>query len=219
MSLMQKSLFFAPTVSVQHTRLVAMGEDCQTMPLNYASYQINLGQFEEAIETLEQGRALLWSEMRGLRTPVAHLLEDSPSSSPLAKRFSEINQELEALTMSVTPSGRPEIEDGVVAQDGSDPFGRLVKKQQKLVEERDALILQIRSQPGLGGFLKAPSFTSLRSAASRGPVIIVNHCEWRSDIVIIFHDYLRCSIPTTKNFYTRANKLRDELVEAREARS
>ena len=208
MSFMQKSLSFAPTVSVQHTRLVAMGEDCQTMPLDYASYQINLGQFEEAVETLEQGRALLWSEMRGFRTPVA--LEDSLS----AKRFSEINQELEVITMSATPSGRPEIEDGV-AQDGSDPFGRLLVKQKKLLEERDTLISQIQSRPGLEGFMRAPSFTTLRSAASRGPVILINHCEWSSDIVIIFHKSLPCSIPTTDDFFSRANKLRDKLVEAR----
>jgi hypothetical protein len=209
MSLMQKSLSFAPTVSVQHTRLVAMGEECQTMPLDYASYQINLGQFEESVETLEQGRALLWSQMRGLRTPVAAQLD-----SPLAKRLEEINQELEVMTKSVTPSGRPEIEDDV-AQDGSDPFGRLVIKWKKLVEERDALISQIQSQSGLESFLRAPSFNTLRSAASHGPVILINHCEWRSDIVIIFHKSLPCSIPTTDDFFSRANKLRDELVEAR----
>jgi hypothetical protein len=39
MSLMEKTLSFAPTVSVQHFRLVAMGEDCQTMPLDYASFK------------------------------------------------------------------------------------------------------------------------------------------------------------------------------------
>ena len=185
-----------------------MGEDCQTMPLDYASYQINLGQFEEAVETLEQGRVLIWSEMRGLRTPVA--IEDSP----IAKRFFEINQELEVMTMSVTPSGRPEIEDDV-AQDGSDPFGWLVIKQKKLLEGRDALIPQIQSQPGLEGFLRAPSFTTLRSAASHGPVILINHCEWRSDIMIIFHKSLPCSIPTPTHFFARANELRDELVKAR----
>ena len=47
--------------------------------------------------------------MRGLRTPVAQLIEDSP----FEKVFAEINQELEALTTSATPSGRPEMEDGV----------------------------------------------------------------------------------------------------------
>jgi CHAT domain-containing protein/tetratricopeptide (TPR) repeat protein len=214
MSLMQKSLSFAPTVSVQHARLFTMDENCQTMPLDYASYQIRLGQFEEAVETLEQGRGLLWSEMRGLRTPVAQLIEED---LPLAKRFAEINQELEVLTISVTPSGKPEMEDSGVAQggDGMDPFGRLVVKRQKLMEERDVLISQIQGQPGLQGILKALSFTTLRSAASRGPVVIINHCKWRSDIIILFHNSLPCSIPTTNDFYDRANRLRDELVEAR----
>ena len=211
MSLMQKSLSFAPTVSVQHACLVAMGEDCHTMPLDYASYQINLGQFEEAVETLEQGRALLWSEMRGLRTSVCQLIEEE---SPLAKRFAEINQELETMTISVTPSGRPEIEDNA-NQNGMDPFGRLVIKRKKLVEERDSLISQIQSRPGLEGFLGAPSIGTLRSAASRGPVIIINHCEWRSDIIIIIHNYLLCSIPTAETFFAHAKKLRDDLVDAR----
>ena len=213
MSLMQKSFSFAPTVSIQHSRLIAMGKNCQTMPLDYASYQIHLGQFEEAVETLEQGRALLWSEMRGLRTSVFQLIEED---SPLAKRFADINQELETLTISVTPSGRPEIEDGAhQSKDGTDPFGLLVTRRMKLVEERDALISQIQSRPGLEGFLGAPPFDNLRSAASHGPVIIINHCELGSSIMIVFHNSLPCTIPTTETFFTRANDLRDELVEAR----
>ncbi|KAH9019071.1 hypothetical protein EDB85DRAFT_585146 [Lactarius pseudohatsudake] len=107
-SLMERSLSFAPTVSIQHARLVAMGKNCQTMPLDYVSFQIKLGRFEEAVETLEQGRALLWSEMRGLRTPMARLIEED---SRLAKRFANINQELEALTTSITPSGSLAMED------------------------------------------------------------------------------------------------------------
>ncbi|KAF8257446.1 CHAT domain-containing protein [Lactarius quietus] len=211
MSLMQKSLSFAPTVSVQHSRLVAM-DDFKTMPLEYASYQIDLGQFEEAIETLEQGRALLWSEMRSLRTPAAQLIEED---SPLAKRMSEVNQELESLTISITPSGRPEIGDAVAqGGDGMDPFGRLVVKQRKLVKERDALISQIQGLPGSEDVFGALSFTTLRSAASQGPVIIINHIFWRSDIVMIFPDSFHF-ISTPKNFYSRSNKIRDELAEAR----
>jgi len=213
MSLMKKSLSFAPTVSVQHTRLVAVGEDYQCMPLDYASFQIDLGRFEEAIETLEQGRALLWSEMRGLRTSIAQLFEED---SPLAKRFAEINQELEVMTISITPSGRPEMEDGVAqGGDWTDPFGQLVIEQRKLLEERDALISQIQGRPGSEEFLKTPSFATLRSAASRGPVILINHCKWRSHILILFHNSLPCSIPTVNDFYGRAIKLRDELVEGR----
>ncbi|KAI9444039.1 CHAT domain-containing protein [Lactarius indigo] len=212
-SLMQRSLSFAPTVSIQHARLVKMGENCQRMPFDYVSYQIDLGQFEEAIETLELGRGLLWSEMRGLRTPIAQCFEED---SPLAKRFAEINRELEAMTVSVTPSGRPEMEDGVAqGGDWTDPFGRLLVKQRKLMGERDALVSEIQGQPGREGFMKAPSFTTLLSAASRGPVILINHCEWRSDILIVFHNALPCAIPTANDFYDRANKLRDKLIEAR----
>ncbi|KAH9047454.1 CHAT domain-containing protein [Lactarius deliciosus] len=208
-SLMQRSLSFAPTVSIQHTRLVAMNEKCRTMPFEYASYQIELGQFEEAVETLEQGRALLWSEMRNLRS----LIEED---SPLVKRFTEINRELETMTISVTPSGRPDMEDGVAqGRDWTDPFGRLVVQQRKLVKEREALVSQIQGQAGWEGFLKAPSFTALRSATSRGPVILINHCRWRSDILIVFHNSLPCSIHTARDFYDWAKKLRDELVEAR----
>jgi CHAT domain-containing protein len=212
-SLMQKSLSFAPTVSVQHTQLAALDPSYQTMPLDYASFHLDFYRFEEAVETLEQGRALLWSEMRGLRTPAAQLFEQD---SPLAKRFDEINRELERLTISITPSGRPDVADGdAQSGDWTDPFGRLVIKRRKLVEERDALVSQIQRQPGFEGFLRAPSFTNLRLAASRGPVILINHCEWRSDILIVFHKILPCSIPTADDFYDRANELRDELVEAR----
>ncbi|KAH9047457.1 CHAT domain-containing protein [Lactarius deliciosus] len=207
-SSMQRSLSFAPTVSTQHTILTDMGN--RSTPLDYASYQIELGRFEEAVETLEQGRALLWSEMRGLRTRFVE--EDSP----LAKRFSEINRELEANTLSVTPSARPETEDDVAqGRDWTDAFGRLAVKQRKLVKEREALVSEIQGQPGWEGFLKTPSFTTIRSAASRGPVILINHCRWHSDILIVFQNSLPCAISTADDFYVRAKKLRAELIKAR----
>ena len=215
MSSMQKCLSFAPTVSLQHTSLVALGASwsSEKIPLDFASFHIDFGRFEEAVEILEQGRAILWSEMRGLRAPATQLIDDD---SPLAKRFGEINRELEALTMSITPSGRPEMEGGDAQRgDGTDPFGRLVIKRRKLVEERDALVSQIQGLPGFEGFLKAPSFDTLRFAASRGPVIFINHSWWRSDILIVFHNHLPCSIPTDNDFYDRANTLRDELAQAR----
>ena len=216
MSSMQKSFSFAPTVTVQHTRLVAMDPSILIMPLDYASFHIESGRFEEAVETLEQGRALLWSEMRGLRTAAAQL-QVSDGDLPLVKKLTEINQELEALTVSVTPSAKLETETEDRVSHGNnwtDPFGQLIIKRQKLLEERDALLSQIRRRPGLQRFLTTPSFSTLRCAALRGPVIIINHCEWRSDILIVFHKSLPCSIPTASDFYARANRLRDELVQA-----
>ena len=208
LSLMQKSLSFAPTAPIQHTRLTKMQEHCQNMPLDYASYQIVLGHFEEAIETLEQGRALIWSEMRGLRSPIAQVVQEV---SPSTERLSEINKALAVLTTSTTPNARTEVEDDVAqGRNRTDSFGHLIMKQRKLIEERDALI---RGQPGLERV--AQTFSTLRSAASRGPIILINHSRWHSDIVIIFHNLLPCAIPTTDDFYDHANKLHDQLLDAR----
>ena len=105
-----------------------------------------------------------------------------------------------------------------VAQGGDriDPFGRLGGQTAETGGGSGAPISQIQGRPELEGLWKAPSFTPLQSTASRGPIVHINHCPWRSDIWIIFHNSLPCSIPTPNNFYVRADKLRDELlVEAR----
>ncbi|KAI9438181.1 CHAT domain-containing protein [Lactarius indigo] len=213
MVLMRDSLSFSPTVPNQHNRLAATDDLSKTIPLDYASYQVDLGQLEAAIETLEQGRALLWSEMRSLRTPKA---ESIGEDMPLAKKLVEINQELEMVTTSVTPSRRLDIEsDGTRDGDGMDAFGHLVLKQRRLLEEHDALIFQVQGRPGFERFWKTPSFATLQSAASHGPVIIINHCKWRSDILILLSDAPPSLIPTHEDFFDRASKLRDNLLGVR----
>ncbi|KAI0297321.1 CHAT domain-containing protein [Multifurca ochricompacta] len=198
MSLIQTSFISAPTLEIQHARLVAMRGLCDEMPLDYASYQIEMGQFAQTIETLEQGRALLWSEMRGLRNSMDHL---SGVNSPLAAKLAAINQDLESLTMSVTPSGTIVISDG-----GS---------QIEASGGRDILVSQIQELSGFGDFLKTPSFQTIRIAASHGPLIIINHSRWRSDILILVHNSPPSLILTTKDFYRLANEFKNRLVVAR----
>ena len=211
-SLMQDSLAFAPTLEVQHFRLVAMRDNYEKLPLDYASYQVHTGRLKQAIETLERGRALLWSEMRGLRTSIEGL---RAADSRLAQKFATINQKLEMLTMSVLPGGPGGVvmDDGETdGREGMDPFGYLVLQQRTFLEEREKLILQIQALPGFKSFLKAPSFDTLRSAASHGPVIIINHSRWRSDILILLHDSSPSLITTTDDFYSRASELKDRLL-------
>jgi hypothetical protein len=99
---------------------------------------------------------------------------------------------------------------------GIEQFGHLVLIQDELVEKRDALISQIRDLPDLKNFLVPLPFDSLRSAASHGPVIIINHCKWRSDILIVLHDSPPSHIPTPYDFFDRANRLKDKLLTTRE---
>jgi CHAT domain-containing protein len=75
--------------------------------------------------------------------------------------------------------------------------------------------MQIRSLPGFENFLMSPSFDTLRSAAACGPVIIINHSTWRSDIIILLNDLPPSVITTTDDFYDSAIELRDRLVNTR----
>ncbi len=185
----------------------------EEMPLNYASHLVHTHRLREAIETLEQGRALLWSELRGLRTSIHHI---SGVDRLLAEKFTQINLELERLTMSVLPSESTDANnDAANDGEGPDPFGRLMMKQRKLLEERDNIIFRVRSLPGLQNFMTASSFDSLRSAASHGPVIIINHSKFRSDILILLYDSYPSLIPTSDGFYNDANRLREDLLDAR----
>ena len=215
MSLMQESLSFAPNLEIQHFRLVAMRDEYQKLPLNYASYLVQIGELKQAIETLERGRGLLWSEMRGFRASIDQL---RAVNLPLAEKFADVNRDLEALTIS--GSSVIWMEDGQVSGHGAmDPVGRLVVKQRKLVQERDGLISQIRAQPGFDTFLIPSSFDTLRSAAAGGPVILINYSKWCSDIIILLHDSPPSLIPTSDDFYDRAKGLHDKLLGARNSDS
>jgi hypothetical protein len=139
--LMQDTLLFSPTLQLQHATL-ATHVITQSLPLDYASYRVDHNQLEAAIETLERGRALLWSEMRFLRAPIDQLLEVDPD---LGHKFAAVNRDLEELTKSVAPSHKLSMDDA--ALDGLravDAFGRLVLEQRGLLNERAKLISQTK---------------------------------------------------------------------------
>ena len=212
-SLMQGALLFAPTLQLQHATFAGTSVIAHGMPLDYVSYLVGLHQLEKAIENLERGRALLWSEMRHLRISVDQLLQADPD---LGHKFAAVSRELEELTKSIPPSRKLSVDDGA-ADDlrAVDPFGRLLLKQRGLFKERDELISQIQALPGFDGFLTSTPFDTLRSAASSGPVIIINHSEWRSDILILLHNAYPSLIPTPHDFYERASALKEKLLDSR----
>ena len=216
LSVMQSPLAVGPTVQTQHAILGSQGPRIR-MPLEYASYLIEKGQLECAIETLEQGRALLWSEMRGLRTSVDQLDRVNPT---LADRFLAISKDIEAVAMSLSPlssshEDRAGHNDAAGGHDETDAFTRMLQEQRMLMQERQAITSQIREIPGCEHFLKAVSFDTLRRAASGGPIIIINHCRWGCDIIIVLHDAPSSLIPTSRLFYHRAVALEKSLLDAR----
>ncbi|KAH9952662.1 CHAT domain-containing protein [Russula dissimulans] len=202
-SLMQTSLAVGPTLEMQH-RLTGKWAHFIALPLQCASYYIEMGSFESAVEILERGRALLWSEMRGLRTP-----------------FVAVSEQLENIVTSAQAPGIGPLAGDTATLDDHpdysrpDVFSQMMENVRVLERKRGEVIDQIRLVPGFADFLKAVPFGTLQTAAACGPVIIINHCFYRSDILIVLHDSAPVLIPTTEDCFTRAAELKQLLLETR----
>jgi hypothetical protein len=209
MSLMQETLVFSPTLQTQYFRLVESLRDFEGMPLDYTSYLIEKMRPKEAVQTLERGRTLLWSEMRGFRTSTDQLYAAEPD---IGGKFTQINEALEKVTMSAVRNEEIGFEDKETDEEEIEAFDQLVIQQRRLLKERDSLVSQIQTLPGFENFLKPPPFGVLNQAAARGPVIIVNQSTWRSDILILLKDSPPSIIPTPPDLHDRVKKLKDRLL-------
>ncbi|KAN0131130.1 CHAT domain containing protein [Lactarius tabidus] len=212
MSLLQETLVFSPTLQTQHHRLAQVFTEGWRLPSDYASYQIENGQVKQAIETLERGRALIWSEMRVLRTSTDKLRVANPA---LADKFADINERLGSVTMSVALSDDHPMGRGETGREHS--IGHLVLTQRRLLKERNSLISHIQSLPGFENFLKPLSFDVLDFAVAHGPVIIINQSQppFPSHIILLLKDSPPSVISTPSNFCDRTNQLENELLRVR----
>ena len=151
---MQALLTFVPTIDTQHSRLVAFRGNFDTLPSDYASHLIRIGRLDQAIETLEGGRVLLWVEISGLCTSSNKF---HSTDSLLGEKFASINRDLETLTLTFSPNSNIDSRDGGLEE--MDPFGHLVMRQRKLLDDRDNHTLQIQALPGFETFLKPLPWT------------------------------------------------------------
>ncbi|KAH9484411.1 hypothetical protein JR316_0003892 [Psilocybe cubensis] len=133
---------------------------------------IRLHDYGKAIEYLEAGRAVVWSQVLHLRTPLDRLLEEAPD---LGERLRDISSKLEVAshrdTFAVPTDNKRHI---------------MLEKQEReldaLTAEWHSLIDQVRGINGFEDFLLPPRLSVLRGATSRGPVVFLipayeqSHC-------------------------------------------
>ncbi|KAL5505038.1 hypothetical protein ACEPAH_7701 [Sanghuangporus vaninii] len=185
-SLLQHALTIKLTLSEQH-KFLRNHSRYQSLALEVVSQAIDKGQSTQAIEFLEQGRALLWSQMRGFRTPFGHLSE---VHGTLAETFEGCNRRLEAL-VTLSESRTSGSSSNTIGIRGHGPFheqrsiDEMSEQVRRLSEEQEVLINDIRRISGFGNFLKTKRFNALQQAASKGPVIVVNHSKCRCDALIV----------------------------------
>ncbi|KAI0252091.1 CHAT domain-containing protein [Lactifluus subvellereus] len=219
LSLLQHAIDLGPTVQTRHEYI--SGRDIDpflSLPMDAASYAIESRAYEEAIEMLEQGRALLWSGMRSLRTPLDHLHEVDNS---LADEFTEISQALETIITTthvrdfVGTLAGTDYDDVTIGR--TDMFARDLTEKRRLSEELDKVVLRIQALPGFENFRRPIPFRHLQTAAIGGPVVIINLSEYCSDILIVRSNHPVVHIPTPTNFFDRVTNLAHQLSETRKS--
>ncbi|KAH9160992.1 hypothetical protein EDB89DRAFT_2248547 [Lactarius sanguifluus] len=192
LSALQSVLAAGLTTRMLYTFFVHMGPRLY-IPLEYSFYLIERGRLDLAVETIEQGKALIWSEIYELRSSTRRLRRVGPS---LAEKLAHFTQ---ALGVIDTPT--------LADLGGVDTFSPTLEELQRLLRGRQEVIRRIQSLPGFENFTKSVPFRNLQTAATKGPIIIINHCHWRCDILIVLHNSPASPIPTNEGFYDHTNDL------------
>ena len=119
-----------------------------------------------AVEFLEQGRSVFWTQLTRLHSPLHIVIESGPAGKTSAGKFTQLALDIRN---TLNTSG----------QDQHEQLWRLNLKLQQVVTN-------IRALPGLSRFLLPALFSDFQCAAREGPVIIVNASEYSCDALIVF---------------------------------
>ena len=146
----------------------------------------------DAIELLEQGRGVFWSQLFRLRSPLDEVIASGSTGKQLTEKFTQL-----ASLLRTVLNGPPN------AESQHDRAFSLNIRLQDIVTE-------IRKLPGLSRFLLPPLFSDFQIAASDGPVIIVNASRYSCDALIVLphRDPVYIALPITN---TRVVELSMEL--------
>lgn len=206
LELSERNLAISPTLDMQHEVVRVEG----SLSLDAASYAISQGDLPLAVEMLEQGRALLWSQVRRWRTPLDQLTSDDDLE--LRTAFFEKSRALETLGTSSNPFAYSSDD----MEGPSDLYGTMLATKRRLTSELNDVIERIRRLPGLSEFLKLPSWDRLKSVSAEGPVIVVNHSQYRSDALIIPSNGDIACVELDGAFYEKSIKLSEQLLKFRQ---
>jgi len=175
-------LVLAPTVESQQIFLADTGTVPKSLALDAA---IEAGEFGTAVEFLEQGRAILWSKLRGYRHPLDEL---RAIDKRLADQFEALSSQLTCLTIS---------------------------SELTVSVSFEAKMRQHRTLDGFADFLQAVPFATLQKAAAEGPVIIVNISRYRSDAIILREVGDPVLVPLPETLPKVLNQLSSQFTKAR----
>ncbi|KAG2119296.1 TPR-like protein [Suillus clintonianus] len=126
---------------------------------------VRRGTLATAVELVEQGRAVFWTQSARLRAPLDELSLLGDTGAALEKEFKQLSFRLRSVFDESGEDQSPEI--------------------RQLTMQWNDVVSRIRMLPDFSRFLLPPLFSDLQKAAEEGPVIIVNASRYSCDALII----------------------------------
>ncbi|KAG1791599.1 CHAT domain-containing protein [Suillus plorans] len=192
MQLLDAYMSVTASVSSRHK---AMKEFPSTLAVDAASCALRSGDVRRAVELLEQGRTIIWTQMARLRTPLDSLESCGDHAVTLMKKFRDLSSLLDRL-----PASHSEGTSRVVAEAEETRYRRLVEDWNRTVED-------IWKIEGFSRFLLPPLFSDLQVAGRDGPIIVLIASRSSCDAIIISQEQDPTSIQLPINFQQLAELL------------
>ncbi|KIK33987.1 hypothetical protein CY34DRAFT_98705, partial [Suillus luteus UH-Slu-Lm8-n1] len=185
MQLLDAYMSATGSVSSRHS---AMKDFPSTLAVNAASCALRSGDVRGAVELLEQGRTIIWTQMTRLRTPLDSLQTRGSQAVTLMKRFRDLSSLLDK--QHASHADATQVVDVEVA----------ATQYRRVVEDWNGVVEEIRTIEGFSRFLLPPLFSDLQGAARDGPVVVLVASRSSCDAIIILHQQPPTSIQLPTNF-------------------
>ncbi|EXK24672.1 hypothetical protein FOMG_18621 [Fusarium oxysporum f. sp. melonis 26406] len=140
---------------------------------NICAFLLSANRLDEALEFLEQGRAVIISQLLDDRSDLSSLRQ---GHSQLANRYQGLVDEVNTPTRQTSP--------GVVE-------ALLRKRRQEAAAELDMCLKEIRCVPGHERFMLGQTVTEMQECITEGSIVVINITDFRSDAIIISSNSLR----------------------------
>ncbi|KAG1748294.1 CHAT domain-containing protein [Suillus paluster] len=147
----------------------------RALAVDAASCTLRHGDVRHAVELLERGRTLIWTQMARFRTPLDSLQKHGDHAKALTEKFRDLSSLLDK-----PPAGHQEGTPRVNAEAEATRYRHLVEDWNTAAEE-------IRKIEGFGRFLLPPLFSELQDAARDGPIIVLVASKSSCDAIIVPH--------------------------------
>ncbi|KAI0084242.1 hypothetical protein BDY19DRAFT_548247, partial [Irpex rosettiformis] len=171
---------------------------------NAVTAAISAREYEFALEWLETGRAVVWSQVLQLRTPLDDLRQLHPQ---LADDLYHVSQALQHAASSPSNS----LPSSAEVRRAQPSLKGQAQSSHTYALEYEKLVAQIRELDGFEDFLLPKTLSQLTDACVSGPVMVINVHESRSDALILYGVGDVVCVPLPNLSLSRATDVQSQL--------